>query len=286
MVQAWLHTDGSNKCFIGFTGNSPQIGNDTGTFQEGWTYPLKRFIDHFYYATIVEGKNVADALNDASMLYLFTTYSSSPLNLGYHAYCTDGPYGPDWYAGQMHVLGSRYIHLGAHYNTLSISSSAGGYTTPTGIQEYPENTVATVQAFSSPGYDFSGWLIDGWLQTSVNPLQIYIADDHTLYASFTPWQATHSLTVDGWCTSIWSEVYPDVWVYDDDTQTTWSGTAPITFYDLPNRDLRITVSVPQDIYPNMEFSHMYYDGGPLYSNPATITLSGDYYVTAYYFVPF
>jgi hypothetical protein len=213
MVYAWLKGDYGKTCFIGFTGVSPQIGNDTGTFQEGWTHPLKKFIDHFYNATIVEGKNIDDALNDASLLYLFSTYSSSPLNLGYTAWFQLSEY-PDigwWEDGQMHVLGNSGIHLVAHYNSLSISSSAGGYTTPTGNPEYLEQTIATVQAYNYSGYHFTGWLIDGWLQNTDNPIQICMGDDHTLQANFTPDGTTYTTTINVYYT--WGGSPPGTHMY-------------------------------------------------------------------------
>ena len=238
---------------------------------------MEYFIDNFYYNAIVEGETIADSLNYASIQYLGTDFPSSLLNGGYYTYYPP-PMG--WRSGQMRVLGASYLHLVAYYNTLSMSSNGYGSTDPT--QDYMENSIATVQAYPDSGYDFDYWLYDGWLQLWQNPVQICMADPHTLTAYFTPSQETHSLTVDGYCLSPPFDVYPDVWVYDDDTDTTWYSTAPVTFYDLPNRDLQITVSVPQD---PMQFSYMYYEGGPLYGNPDTITLSGDYHVTAYYYVP-
>jgi hypothetical protein len=139
--------------------------------------------------------SVADALNYASLEILQTTYSSSNLNNGYFTWWPGTEPDPGYYAGRMFVCGNANIHLWQYIRTLSISSSAGGYSTPNGNQEYMEYHLATVQAYNYTGYHFTHWLYDGWLQITDNPIQIRMGDNHTLQANFAPDGTTYTTTI-------------------------------------------------------------------------------------------
>jgi hypothetical protein len=298
MVQAWLPgiissngivmPDDSGKCFIGFDGTSPLIAQYTNppALEFDTTFiPLQYFIEIFYRDTIVYGTTVWYALNDASLQILDAPFTSSKLYDGWRVWWPNDDGHRGYQDCQMIVCGNANIHLWQYMRTLSISSSEGGYTDPAAWQGW-ECTCPRITAIPDSGYEFSGWTIDGNPTNDTNEiLDIKTIDSHTVHADFSPYQPYHSLTVTGWCNSIWGEVYPEVWIYDDDTDTTWYDTAPVTFYDLPNRDLQITVAAPQYPYTNMEFSCMNYERGIVYYNPDTILLNGDYHLTAYFYLP-
>ncbi len=213
MAYAWLH-DLTGNCFIGFSGASPQIGNDTGFFpgEPSWDRPLKDFIDRFYYSAIVEGKCISQSIDDATVYALYTSYTSSVLSSGYTAWFQQTMV-PDygwWGPGQMHIIGDSSIHLVAHDNTLYISSTTGGYTTPAGAPEYIENSIVTVTAYpdTGSGYAFDHWIYDGWLNIYENPVQVCMSDDITLTPVFV--QNTYTTTIN--CYQTWGGS-PDLITY-------------------------------------------------------------------------
>jgi hypothetical protein len=205
MVQAWLPgitssdgvlvSDNSGKCFIGFAGTSPPIADWTPhpTFNDMSSYPMEWFIVWFYYDTIVEHRTVAYALNHASLEIVGSTFTASKLYTGYHTYWPNSG-GDDYYDGRMVVCGDANIHLWDYMRTLSISSATGGYTTPTGTQEYMENSIViTAYPDTGSGYAFDYWIYDGWLHIYNNSTQVCMADDHTLAPVFV--QNTYTTTV-------------------------------------------------------------------------------------------
>jgi hypothetical protein len=170
------------------------------------------------------------------------------------------------------------------YYTLSVYSDDGGSAYPS-TNSYPYNSIVTVTATPDGDHDFAGWTltINGVeIPSGVNPIQVCITGNYSIRAHFALKQTYHSITVSGYNLSICSEVNPEVSI-----DGIPRGTAPLTVTGLTaNQNHMIAVSVPQDPYPNTEFSYMYYEGGILYTNPATVQLNGDYHVTAYYFIPF
>jgi hypothetical protein len=69
---------------------------------------------------------------------------------------------------------------------LSISSGAGGYTTPSGTQEYLSYTYVNVTAVpDNSSMVFDGWLLDD-VDMGCNPaIKVYMDEPHTLEAAFT-----------------------------------------------------------------------------------------------------
>ena len=99
IVDAWLQDSGlttngynspddSGKCFISFFGESPQIGNTTQTFQQQITSSADNFIQDFYYNALVNGYNIRDSLNLASLSFFGTTYTASIFCQGYDSWLT------------------------------------------------------------------------------------------------------------------------------------------------------------------------------------------------------
>jgi hypothetical protein len=184
-----------------------------------------------------------------------------------------------WQFGQMRVLGASYLHLVAHYNTLSMSSAGHGTTDPT--EEYMENSIATVQAYPDSGYDFAYWLYDGWLQLYGSTQQICMAEDHTLTAYFTPSQPDASVTIDAY-NVFWGmnfEVYPEVYIDGN-----YVGTAPLQVTLSPGTH---SIWVSESVYDEnwgdwFGLSGMYYNYQQYYSQPITVPVySANYYTVVY-----
>ena len=68
--------------------------------------------------------------------------------------------------------------------TLSITSTTGGTTTPSGNQIALEGHTITVTATAQANYDFSGWTLDGADGGTENPKTIMMNSNHTLVANF------------------------------------------------------------------------------------------------------
>lgn len=79
-----------------------------------------------------------------------------------------------------------YYNWNPTYYTLSISSSGGGHTNPTGDQQYLSYSYAHVEAVADPG-----WVLDHWQlgpnNMGSNPtIDVYMDAPHTLQAVFVP----------------------------------------------------------------------------------------------------
>lgn len=68
--------------------------------------------------------------------------------------------------------------------TLTLSSSVGGHTSPTGNPTYNQGTVVSVAAIADNGYMFAGWTLDGTNAGTANPISVTMNMNHTLQASF------------------------------------------------------------------------------------------------------
>ncbi len=84
-----------------------------------------------------------------------------------------------------------------NYQTVSVTSTRGGYTNPSGNQiypvrapDYPLNQQLTATAYSRNGYSFDHWIWDGSTIYTTNPVTVSfdptIAKHHTLQAVFVP----------------------------------------------------------------------------------------------------
>jgi len=68
--------------------------------------------------------------------------------------------------------------------TLTITSTAGGTTEPSGSINYQKGTLVTVQANPIIGYEFSYWKLDDVIKGSENSCLVLMDSDHTLIAAF------------------------------------------------------------------------------------------------------
>lgn len=136
------------------------------------------------------------------------------------------------------------------YYTLWLSSSGGGYTTPSGTPGYVAGTYAYVQAHEHAGWYFYQWLIDGYPAGYDPEIYVYMDDDHTLEAVF--YEYEYSLTInsgEGGTTSPGAGVY---W-YTHGTQ--------------------VYVEAFEDY--GYDFSHWVLNGQNVGSNPVVFTLTFD-----------
>ncbi len=67
--------------------------------------------------------------------------------------------------------------------TLTISSTTGGTTNPSGSRSYPEGTTVAVRAYPYSGYVFSYWRLNGITYTS-NPINVQMNSNASLEAIF------------------------------------------------------------------------------------------------------
>jgi hypothetical protein len=102
--------------------------------------------------------------------------------------------------------------LTAHYNwnptyyTLSISSSGGGYTVPTGDQQVLSYNYAHVEAVADPGWTLNHWLLDGYNVGSDPSIDVYMDGPHSLQAVFSEGVVYHWLTVNAY------DIYYQQWI--------------------------------------------------------------------------
>jgi hypothetical protein len=69
---------------------------------------------------------------------------------------------------------------------LTVSARSGGSTGPApGSYRMDSGSIVTVTAFPSPGYNFSGFTVDGRVST-LNPVNVTMNSNHMLNASFVP----------------------------------------------------------------------------------------------------
>ncbi len=166
------------------------------------------------------------------------------------------------------------------YRYLTVSSSNGGTTSPSSPSpiQYIYNDIVTVYAYPNSGYEFSGWTLDG-LYLGTNPsIQICMADDLSLYASFTPAVQYHWLTVNGYHETYGCPESPNVYL---DSPTNWIGTAPLT--------VQVTAGTH-----SLYVDGMTGDGGIFtciiyqyhaYQNGQSFSVSSDATATACYYAP-
>ena len=113
-----------------------------------------------------------------------------------------------------HVLKAIFTLI-PQYN-LNINVIGSGTTDPTpGDHIYPENTLVTVDAFPSPGWELDHWQLDGTEVGSANPYEVMMDSDHTLTAIFVelpPPQHELTIQVTGSGTT---DPVPDSYLYDE-----------------------------------------------------------------------
>jgi len=245
IVNAWLNhpqvssTDGYNspdnslKAFIGFYGESPQIGNTTETFENHWTLSADNFIQDFYYNALVNGYDVRDSLNQASISFFGTTFTSSIFYTGYNCwlpaggmYNHSGWYPQDFGGGtlnSMHVFGDGAAFL--FQPTITFSANNGLSPTfyldnrPCSSQvNVWDPEVYTISASSIPGYTFDHFTYNG--QNLGNPSNVELLASGTITAYYDPVEnyvstsATADVAITPSCQSVPGQTIS--WVCSDD----------------------------------------------------------------------
>jgi hypothetical protein len=167
------HPDTSDQCYISFENFSPQIGNESRTFQEQMTDPAKYFIKYFYDYALRGSRSVREALNLAADDFFGDWYTSSILCNGYHAWWVgdermDPPYDePGWAEGKMRVFGDGgvwvfqpKITLAANHG-LSPTFYLDGEPHSTGDIHVWPGKVYTISVSDVPGYEFTHFSYHG-----------------------------------------------------------------------------------------------------------------------------
>jgi hypothetical protein len=195
----------SEKCFIGFYGESPEIGS-YGNFLEQWTYPLEYFIQTFYYYAVIDGYSITDSLNQASLMFFSEPFSSSVLYNGYNMWWPGGMAPPldhsGWYPedfdpseplNHMEIFGDGAMTFLQQYLTVYCDPNQG-YTQPSSSwQSYGSNI--QVVAWQQLGYYFDHWIVDGYQTVYDNPITISMNQDHTLQPVYTQTPTYYTLTI-------------------------------------------------------------------------------------------
>jgi hypothetical protein len=115
---------------------------------------------------------------------------------------------------QFHTLQANF-QTAIYYN-LYLSSSDGGYTIPSGTQQYLSGTTAYVTAYHESGYAFSHWELDSVNVGSFNPIAVDMYDHHSLHAVFEEGDPpSHSINIRGWEDVYCTEIYPDIYLNGD-----------------------------------------------------------------------
>jgi hypothetical protein len=235
----------------------------------------------------IDGQSAISGARVFSGGHYFYAQAELPNYSFHHFICNGQEY--DWNNAYIPITSSSTVT--AYYNWhpstchLTVAAYNEGGTTG-GSGDYTYNSIQYAYAYPDQNHVLIDWIITTHGETfslgSIeNPKDVCMSSDVSLYAVFAPIQTTHSLSVDAFCWSMWCPVTSYVEI---DGGSSGTGYTPVTFYGLSNTDHTITVYTPEGPY-DYYFSHMYYEGGAV-GNPATITLNGDYHVTAYYYIPF
>jgi hypothetical protein len=171
------------------------------TFEEQWTYAMKYFIEYFYHFALVDGFNIHDSLDRASLCIFNQTFASSILHTGYNLWWPGGMDEPldvsGWYPqdfngndkNSMQVFGDSSIYLFQPKVTLSAN-----YGSPTFYFDGSAHGTSNVNLWrktyavstSVPsGYTFNRFTYNGSTYYS-NPSNIPIQHTGYLDAYFAP----------------------------------------------------------------------------------------------------
>ncbi len=143
--------------------------------------------------------------------------------------------------------------------TLSISSTQGGYTDPSGSPQYQSGTYANVQAYANQGWSFAYWLLDGNNAGSNPSISVYMDTNHNLQAVFAEDVQYHTVNIfayeDYYMGTVYAPFYIDGQYVGTTPYTTslpegnhvFSFESPI--YDYPYTFICISQN-PQTVYIN------------------------------------
>jgi hypothetical protein len=184
--------DGGGQCYIGFDGISPQIGNESGTFENQITGPVKYFIKYFYDYALRSSRTVNQALDWASHDFFEDWYTQSILfgedGERYSAWWPGGGgKAKGYYPGRMRVFGDGDMWL--FQPKITILAGSGGTTNPI-PGTYWLTMGADVHVVADPDdeYYLDYWLLDGERAGSLPAIDVSMESDHTLKAIFAPWR--------------------------------------------------------------------------------------------------
>jgi len=259
----YLHPDYGDQCYISFDGFSPQIGNESGTFQDQTTGPLKNFIKLFYDYALRGSRRVKDALNLATHDFFGDWYTSSILygeeGDRYHAWWSGTP--PDYedkgyWEGYMRVFGDGTIlvfqpkiTLAANHG-LSPTFYLDGEPHSTGdIYVWPTKFY-TITVSDVPGYVFDHFSYDGGTWGPEPSLQLPHSGAFTAHYSPIQYFALSISAGSGGTTS------PE----------------PGDHWYVEGFPAQVTAN-PNSGY---SFSHWLLDGNTYYQNPITVTMNSDH----------
>ena len=162
--------------------------------------------------------------------------------------------------------------------SLTISSSTGGYTNPSGVQEYLEGTPAQVYAYANTNYEFDYWLLDGQNAGSNNPITVTMNDDHELQAVFCEVTTYHWLYIDGYWSGLGYMIFTDIYVDGD-----WVGAGSAAVQVTEGYH---SVQVDYGAYDEWGYPYLFdyfiHGGTYYYDNPASVPVYEDMFTTAYY----
>jgi hypothetical protein len=175
-----------------------------------------------------------------------------------------------------HNLQPVFYEIPTYY--LTISSSTGGYTSPSGVQEYLEGTPAQVYAYANTNYQFDYWILDGQNAGSNNPITVNMNDDHQLQAVFSEVTTYHWLYIAGYWSGLGYMIFTNIYVDGD-----WVGAGSAAVQVTEGYH---SVQVDYGAYDEWgypyTFDYFIHGGTYYYDNPASVPVYEDIYTTAYY----
>jgi hypothetical protein len=262
-TNGYLHPDMDGQCYISFDGFSPQIGNESGTFQDQTTGPLKNFIKLFYDYALRDSRSVREALNLATHDFFGDWYTSSILygeeGNRYHAWWSGTP--PDrsdqgYKEGYMRVFGDGSIWVCQPKITLTANHGLSptfyldGEPHSTGdIYVWPTKFY-TITVSDVPGYEFDYFSYDGGTWGPEPSLQLLHSGAFT--AHYSPIQY-FALSISAGSGGTTIPEPGDHWYIED-------FPAQVTAYP----------------YSGYDFDRWLLDGNPYYQNPIIVTMNNNH----------
>jgi len=261
----YVHPDMGGQCYIGFDGISPQIGNESGTFQDQITGPVKYFIKYFYDYALRGSRSVRDALNLAAHDFFGDWYTSSILygedGEGYHAWWPGGG-GKDegYYPGYMRVFGDGSIWVFQPKITLTSSPSLS----PTFYIDGEPHSTGDIHVWAPKTYTIS-----------VSDVPGYVFDHFSYNGQNLGRPATIQLLEDGAFTAHYNIAYYSLTISAGSGGTT--SPSPGTYWYVAGFPAQVT-AYPYDYY---NFDYWLLDGGYYSSNPTVmVTMNSNHNLQA------
>ncbi len=196
-VLIWYHTSGGSNpiAFVRITpygeGTATLDVADYATSQvyssDPFTFSTNTWYSVELKATVGSSTGALQAwLNGESKIAL-SSLNMGTSNIGRISVGAAYSWGADNLYFDTVTIDDAYISGGqpSTYYTLSISSTAGGSTVPSGNQQYVAGSNASITAYPNGGYQFDHWELDSSNVGSSNPITVTMDGNHTLLAVFT-----------------------------------------------------------------------------------------------------